>query len=203
MHSPVRPFFIPIPFDLMKRTLFVFLLLPLLISTASAQRDRRFKPNSITVEFFGKSFLWGAITNERYVFEDKIGIGTGLGFANFERSDISRSTTGGVSEEGSFTGLAFSIPVYGFASLGKRRSKHRLYIPFGLTFLCNFEYSNYPSGTFGQFDIQPTPVFGGGYEFRDKKWFLRVTANLLVLGEDSGVLPPVLPWPGLILGWRY
>ena len=171
---------------------------------AFGQRRRRSAQNAVTVEFFGKSFLWGAITNERYVFEDKIGVGTGIGFANFGRSDITRAVPGGGTEAGRLTEAAFSIPVYAFASLGrKRKSKHRAYIPFGLTFLCNFEYANYASGPIGQFEFQPTPTFGAGYEYRADKWFLRATANLLVLGEDSGIFPPVLPWPGLILGWRY
>jgi len=185
----------------MKRILSVCTLLILSFLPPTLHAQSTPKQNALSVELLGKSFVWFSITNERYLYQDKIGLGTGLGFSRYSRNS-STQVTAGQSERGWRTNLFMSIPVYGFLSLGK--GKHRAYIPMGVNFFCEMNRASYPSGNSLTVDVIPIPHVGFGYAYQKERWFFRVPVYLMYIGQEPGQqFPPVIPWAGIVWGWRY
>ena len=146
------------------------------------------RPNSITVELLGKSFITSDVTYERRL-TDRLSAGAGLGISAISRVIF-------VYDGTTYSTIDISVPVsfYGVVTLAGDR--HRLIAPLGGVLFTEFAMHRYRRYITGNF----VPFIGLGYELRGERFAFRVPVYLAYLGEWYELLPSFMPWAGISFG---
>ena len=161
--------------------------------------------HSLQLEVAGRIGLIAGLTYEYRLSDDRFGLGTGLGFANYERNEAIRVLPNGEFEAGQAQNLYFSTPVYAFASLGK--GAYRLHLPLNLLLLHESSRLEFPGESrINDYRKDLVGMLGVGFEYLGERWLLRATPYFSYLFSRQTqyfLFDDFFPWFGLTAGRRF
>jgi hypothetical protein len=149
------------------------------------------RSDSITLEILGKSSITAGIAYEREV-TNFLTLGGGFGINGISKVDF-------LYEGATYRAIDLSVPANLYGILTLAGDRNRLILPFGVVVFTEFSIHR-----FRRFlEANPTPFLGLGYEIRGKRLTFRIPVYVAYLGEPSELLPGIMPWAGLSLGYRF
>jgi hypothetical protein len=155
------------------------------------------RKHSINLELLGRSLVFGSVDYE-YALAPKFAVGVGLGFAAFQKGDITRNVTGR-DETGKYFDTSTTQAVFANYFIGKRN--HKVIITSGLTNFMSTYRNTYPKEKVSSLESNIHWNAGLGYQFTGRRMFYRITGYIINLPE-SDWFPKVVPWGGLSFGWK-
>lgn len=154
--------------------------------------------HSISIELLGRSLIFGSV-NYEYTLNPKLSVGAGLGFAAFQKGDITRNVVG-MNEIGKYFDTSTSQFVFANYFIGKK--KHKGIITSGLTNFMSTSKNTYPTEKVRSIENTFRWNAGLGYQYSGRSMFFRITGYAINLPE-SDLFPKLVPWAGLSTGLRF